>query len=84
MRQRLVNAFLTNVPGPVHPLVLAGCPVREVVPVTLNAGNVAVAVAALSYAGRLQTAVVVDPDLVPELDTLAADLGARLRELTRL
>jgi WS/DGAT/MGAT family acyltransferase len=77
-RQRLVNTFLSNLPGPADPIRLAGAPVREIVPVTVTAGNVAVAFAALSYAGRLTVSLVHDPDVVPEPGGLTAGLRLAL------
>jgi WS/DGAT/MGAT family acyltransferase len=82
-RQRLVNTFLTNLPGPPQRLTLVGAPVLEIVPVTVTAGNVAVAFAALSYAGRLTVSIVHDPDLVPDPGPLADALRARLEEVAR-
>ena len=80
-RQRLVNSFLTNIRGPAEPLRFTGVDVDEVVPITVTAGNVTVAFAALSYAGRLTIAVVVDPDRVPDLDPLTDALRAQLDTL---
>jgi diacylglycerol O-acyltransferase len=51
----------------------------RVVPITITAGNVGVAFAALSYAGRLTVTVIVDPDVVPEVDDVAAALAGELR-----
>ncbi|WP_421742986.1 WS/DGAT domain-containing protein [Cellulomonas sp.] len=50
-------------------------------PITVTAGNVGVAFAALSYAGALTVTVITDPDVVPETDALAADLGSELRRI---
>ncbi|WP_211489909.1 wax ester/triacylglycerol synthase domain-containing protein [Georgenia thermotolerans] len=82
-RQRLVNSFLTNMTGPAERLTLAGAPVLRLVPITTTSGNVAVAFAALSYAGRLSVTVIVDPDLVPDLDALATGLRRQLHAITR-
>jgi hypothetical protein len=70
-RQRLVNSFLTNMRGPQQPLALGGAGIGHIAAVTMAAGNVAVAFAALSYAGRLAVTVIVDPDIAPEIDLLA-------------
>ncbi|WP_024285169.1 wax ester/triacylglycerol synthase domain-containing protein [Cellulomonas sp. KRMCY2] len=78
-RQRLVNSFLTNMPGPTERLALVGAPILQIVPVTITAGNVGVAFAALSYDARLTVTVIVDPDVVPEIEELAAALKAELR-----
>ncbi len=78
-RQRLVNTFLTNLRGPDRPLAVAGAQIRRIIPVTLTPGNVGVAFAAISYAGTLTVSVIVDPELVPELDVVAAALDQELR-----
>jgi WS/DGAT/MGAT family acyltransferase len=73
-RQRVVNSFLTNMRGPDRPIALGGAVVRLIAPVTLAAGNVSIAFAALSYAGTLAVTVITDPDITPELDLLAVSL----------
>jgi hypothetical protein len=80
-RQRLVTTFLTNLPGP-PPVAIGGAAVRRIVPVGVIAGNVAVAFAALSYAGRLGITVVTDPAVVPEGALVADALDQALRDLT--
>jgi diacylglycerol O-acyltransferase len=82
-RQRLVNTFLTNLRGP-QDLALAGHRVRRIAPIGVIAGNVAVAFAALSYAGRLTVTVVTDPQVAPEGAAIAAALDATLAELAAL
>lgn len=82
-RQRLVNSFLTNMPGPGQTMHLAGAPIRRIAPVTIATGNVSVAFAALSYAGSLAISVIVDPDLVPELDDVAQALRRELGGLAQ-
>ncbi|MDO8121294.1 wax ester/triacylglycerol synthase family O-acyltransferase [Isoptericola sp. b490] len=79
-RQRLVNTFLTNLPGPPN-VALAGAPVRRIVPIGVLAGNVGVAFAALSYAGRLGVTVVTDPAAVPDGAALATHLNGTLARL---
>jgi diacylglycerol O-acyltransferase len=83
-RQRLVNSFLTNMVGPTRPLAFAGARILRVIPITITAGNVGVAFAALSYAGRLTVTVIVDPAVVPEADDVAAALERELRAVTDL
>lgn len=83
-RQRLVTTFLTNLPGPPAQLHLGGALVRRVVPVTITAGNVGVAFAALSYAGELCVTVITDPDVVPDGDRVARVLTAELARLSAL
>ena len=80
--QRLVNLFLTNLRGPAERLSVGGAAVTEVVPLTSTQGNVALAFAALSYAGRLGVTAVLDPDVVTERDLLGRALQAELDALS--
>lgn len=73
--QRMIAAFVTNVPGPRHPLVIAGAPLERVWPVTPIQGNVRLGIAALSYAGRLHVTVHCDADALS-----AAAVGGVIRE----
>jgi diacylglycerol O-acyltransferase len=82
-RQRLVNSFLTNIRGPVKPLAVAGLDVREMIPITIAAGNIGIAFAAVSYAGTLTVTVVTDPDIVPGVEPLADALRAEIEALVR-
>jgi diacylglycerol O-acyltransferase / wax synthase len=67
-RQRFMNAYVANVPGPPVPLYFAGAPVLELFPVVPITANVSIGVGALSYAGRLNITVVADEQLCPDLD----------------
>jgi WS/DGAT/MGAT family acyltransferase len=82
-RQRLVNVFLTDIPGPPSRLRLNGTEITHVVPLMASVGNVSVAFAALSYAGSLTITVIVDPDLVPDLTILTTALERQLQTLAR-
>jgi WS/DGAT/MGAT family acyltransferase len=82
--QRMIGAFVTNVPGPRHPLAVAGAPLERVWPVTPIQGNVRLGISALSYAGRLHVAVHCDARAVPVhvvAETLRSELG-RIAALT--
>jgi diacylglycerol O-acyltransferase / wax synthase len=80
--QRMVNTFVTNLPGPREPVTLGGIPVTEMQVLPLATGNVTVAFAVLSYAGTLTTTVVADPDHVGDLAVLAAALREEFDHLT--
>jgi diacylglycerol O-acyltransferase len=76
--QRLIAMFATNVPGPRHPLALAGAPLERAWPLAAIQGNVRLGVAALSYAGVLGCAVHCDADAVSARvfgDALRTELG---------
>jgi len=79
--QRLVNTFVTNVPGPTRPWHFGGCLVSRVVPVAVTPGNVGVTFDVLSYAGTLSITVVSDPEVVPDADRLADHLARELAVL---
>jgi hypothetical protein len=59
--QRIVDVFVTNVPGPQSPLYLLGARLLEAFPVVQVAGNVPLSVAVLSYAGQLDIGIQSDP-----------------------
>ena len=66
-RQRFMNAYIANVPGPSARLYFAGAPVLELFPVVPITANVSIGVGALSYASQLNITVVADRDLCPDL-----------------
>jgi WS/DGAT/MGAT family acyltransferase len=76
--QRLVDLFVTNVPGPQRPLYLLGARLVEAFPVVQVAGNVPLSVAALSYDGQLNIGIQSDPDGLPDLDVFADGLRQSL------
>ena len=81
-RQRLINTFVSNLRGPEHRLTFFGAPVVDVIPVPMITGNITVAFAALSYAGRLVVTVVADPQLCPDLPDVATAVQRELDALT--
>ena len=79
--QRVVNLFVSNVPGPPVPLYFAGARVLEVFQVGVLQGNISLAVGVLSYAGRVGIDVVADADVCPDASVFADGLRTSLREL---
>ncbi|HEV8650777.1 MAG TPA: WS/DGAT domain-containing protein [Actinomycetes bacterium] len=79
--QRIVDLFVTNVPGPQIPLYLLGARLLEAFPVVQVAGNVPLSVAVLSYDGQLNIGIQSDPDGCPDLDVFADGLRRSLDEL---
>jgi diacylglycerol O-acyltransferase / wax synthase len=80
-RQRMVNVFVSNVPGPAAPFYVLGARVEDVMPVIGLAGNVTLMFAALSYCGRLSLVVNADAEGYPDVDVLAAGMDRAWREL---
>jgi diacylglycerol O-acyltransferase / wax synthase len=81
-RQRFMNTYLANVPGPPVRLYFAGAPVLEVFPVVPLLGNVTLGVGALSYAGQFNIAAVADGNACPDLDVFAEGMNLALEALT--
>jgi diacylglycerol O-acyltransferase len=79
--QRIVDLFVTNMPGPRLPLYLLGARLLEAFPVVQVAGNVPLSVAVLSYDGQLNIGIQSDPDGCPDLDVFAHGLRQSLEEL---
>ena len=78
---RLFNLIVTNVPGPQFPLYLMGREMLEIVPVAFLPENHALAIAAMSYNGRLDLGLLADYDAMPDLERLAGFFEESLEEL---
>jgi hypothetical protein len=65
---RLFNVIVTNVPGPQFPLYLLGREIQEIVPVAFLPENHALAIAIMSYNGRLDFGLLGDYDAMPDLE----------------
>ncbi len=73
-RQRFVNFFVTNVPGPNIPLYILGARIDDAMPILGLAGNVTIMFAALSYCGRLNVLMSADAHACPDIDALAGGM----------
>jgi diacylglycerol O-acyltransferase len=78
---RLFNLIVTNVPGPQFPLYLLGREMEEIVPIAFLPENHALAVAIMSYNGKVDFGLLADYDAMPDLDAFAAHLEESLAEL---
>ncbi|HEX6461245.1 MAG TPA: WS/DGAT domain-containing protein, partial [Thermoleophilaceae bacterium] len=78
---RLFNMIVTNVPGPQFPLYLLGRELEELIPIAFLPENHAVAIAIMSYNGRLDFGLLADYDAMPDLDDLALFVEDSLVEL---
>lgn len=77
-RQRMVNVFTSNVPGPPKPMFFAGARVLEVFQIGVIQGNVTLSVGVFSYAGQLNFDIVADSDALPDLAAFSEGLTAEL------
>jgi WS/DGAT/MGAT family acyltransferase len=78
---RLFNLIVTNVPGPQFPLYLLGREMQEIVPIAFLPENHALAVAIMSYNGKVDFGLLADYDAVPDIDAFASHLDESLAEL---
>jgi WS/DGAT/MGAT family acyltransferase len=81
-RQRFMNTYAANVPGPPAPLFFAGGRVLDMFPIVPLEGNISIGVGALSYAGQFNITVVADRDLVPDLEVFVAGARCAIDALT--
>jgi diacylglycerol O-acyltransferase / wax synthase len=79
--QHSVNTVTTNVPGPQHPIFLAGHRMLEYFPFVPLAGHVRIGVAIVSYDGALNFGVTGDYEMAPDVRVLCDGIEAGIREL---
>ncbi|MFF8843358.1 wax ester/triacylglycerol synthase family O-acyltransferase [Streptomyces sp. NPDC015127] len=82
VRQRRMNIYVADIPGPPMPLYLAGAQLLEVFPVVPIIGNVTLGIAALTYAGQFNVSVVADAKACPDVDVFAESLRNSLEALS--
>jgi diacylglycerol O-acyltransferase / wax synthase len=78
---RLFNLIVTNVPGPQFPLYLLGREMQEIVPIAFLPENHALAIAMMSYNGKVDFGLLADHDAMPDLEELGKMLEDSLAEL---
>jgi diacylglycerol O-acyltransferase len=80
---RLFNLIVTNVPGPQLPLYVLGRELQDLFPVAFLPENHALAVAIMSYNGKLNFGLLADYDAMPDLDVLQEGIVEARDELLR-
>jgi diacylglycerol O-acyltransferase len=78
---RLFNLIVTNVPGPQFPLYLLGRELEELVPIAFLPEHHALAIAIMSYNGKIEFGLLGDFDAMPDLDAFASYLEDAVEEL---
>jgi diacylglycerol O-acyltransferase len=81
---RLFNLLVTNVPGPQFPLYVRGREMQDVFPVAFLPRGHALAVAIMSYNGRMNFGLLADYDALPDVGRIAEGIEAALAELVGL
>ena len=67
---RKASTVLTNVPGPQHPLYMAGVPIREMMFWVPQTGSIGMGISIISYHGRVYCGLITDNKLVPDPQTV--------------
>jgi diacylglycerol O-acyltransferase / wax synthase len=80
---RLFNLIVTNVPGPQFPLYLLGREMEQIVPIAFLPENHALAIAIMSYNGKVDFGLLADYDAMPDLEALGGYLEDSLGELLK-
>jgi diacylglycerol O-acyltransferase len=80
---RLFNLIVTNVPGPQFPLYLLGREMEEIVPIAFLPENHALAIAIMSYNGKVDFGLLGDYDAMPDLEDFGRMLEDSLAELLK-
>jgi diacylglycerol O-acyltransferase len=78
---RLFNLLVTNVPGPQFPLYMLGREMLDIIPIAFLPENQALAVAVMSYNGKMDFGLLADYDAVPDIESIGRHLEGSLQEL---
>jgi diacylglycerol O-acyltransferase len=81
---RFFNLLVTNVPGPQFPVYVLGRRMTEIFPIPFLAGERALAIALMSYDGKVGFGLLGDYDALPDLDVVAEGIEASLAQLVAL
>jgi diacylglycerol O-acyltransferase / wax synthase len=78
---RLFNLIVTNVPGPQFPLYVLGRELQDLFPSAFLPENHALAIAIMSYNGRLNFGLLGDYDALPDIDVIVEGIDNAVEEL---
>jgi diacylglycerol O-acyltransferase / wax synthase len=78
---RLFNLIVTNVPGPQFPLYILGREMERIVPIAFLPENHALAIAIMSYNGKVDFGLLADYDAMPDLEAFGGYLEDSLAEV---
>ena len=78
---RLFNLIVTNIPGPQMPLYLLGHELEDLFPIAFLPKGHGLAVAIMSYNGRLEYGLLADYDALPDLQLIAEGIDESLEGL---
>jgi diacylglycerol O-acyltransferase len=79
-----MNVNISNVPGPRHPLYLAGAKVESLVPLAGITDGLGLNITVMSYCDRIHVGVVADRDQVPDVQRMADWTADELAVLVKI
>ncbi len=75
------TAVMTNVPGPRHPLYLAGAEIKQLMFWVPQSGDIGMGVSILSFNGMVQFGLITDAALVPDPEAVVAQFRPQFEQL---
>ncbi len=75
------TAVMTNVPGPRHPLYLAGHEIKQIMFWVPQSGDIGMGVSILSFNGMVQFGLITDAALVPDPEAVIAQFKPQFEQL---
>jgi WS/DGAT/MGAT family acyltransferase len=78
---RLFNLIVTNIPGPQMPLYVLGAELEDLFPIAFLPKGHGLAIAIMSYNGRLEYGLLADYDALGDVDVIARGIDQALDEL---
>ena len=78
---RLFNLIVTNVPGPQIPLYVLGRELLDIFPVAFLPENHALAIAIMSYNGKIDFGLLGDYDAMEDINLVAEGIEAEVKQL---
>jgi WS/DGAT/MGAT family acyltransferase len=78
---RTFNLVVSNIPGPVQPLYMLGCPLQATYPVVPLAENHALSIGMTTVRDLACFGIYADREMLPRADQLASDIDRSLAEL---
>jgi WS/DGAT/MGAT family acyltransferase len=81
MLMKRATAVMTNVPGPAHPLYLAGAKIKQVMFWVPQSGDIGMGVSILSFNDMVQFGLITDAEMVPDPEAIIAHFRPKFEEL---